>query len=379
MLTFWKLREADATCSSSAAETVYVTVTPAEVPASVMVSTETVGMVTVTVSAGSAEGTSVSAAGILSFTPYETASAASSTTPVSSLGSIETPTGMQRPFTPLNNPFRCRSKLTPPPESPISAGGPLTTYLLTTTITSGYTPQVVETSTYTVIESPSGIDTTPMSPVVTSSTSEPSSQAMSTASFTLTLESTVGTGPVASASSLATAAPSLASTAESEAAPVFTVTLPGGPGSSAAIITITGSGPAAGSPAPSAVTETSSPPVIIITESGPATGSSAPSAVTETSSPSVITETTTLYSGTADVIGAPTSPIVTDVVMTYTVTDPFGAALITMVMTTDLTFTPTYEGVGTSFVTVSTVTAMNTVTVHTPSKFKQSCQFLSMF
>lgn len=62
-----------------------------------MVSTETVGMVTVTVSAGSAEGTSVSAAGVLSFTPYETASAAPSTTLVSSLGSIETPTGMQRP------------------------------------------------------------------------------------------------------------------------------------------------------------------------------------------------------------------------------------------------------------------------------------------
>lgn len=175
---------------------------------------------------------------------------------------------------------------------------------------------------------------------------------MSTASFTLTLESTVRTGPAASAPTPSTTmVPSLTSTTESEAATVFTYTVPGVAGSSAQVITIT--------------------------ESGPAASSSAPSVVTETPNPSVITETTTIYSGTADIEGAPTSPTVTAVVMTYTVTDAYGAALTTMTMTTDLTYTPALAGVGTSFITVSTVTAMNTVTVHTSSKSLSFCHSLN--
>lgn len=103
LLTFSDISEADATCSASATDTVYVTVTPAEAPVSTLISTEAVGMVTVTVSAGSAESTSVSAASILSFTPYESAPAATSASLVSSLGPIETSTGMRhQPHCPLS-------------------------------------------------------------------------------------------------------------------------------------------------------------------------------------------------------------------------------------------------------------------------------------
>ncbi|KAK2610293.1 hypothetical protein N8I77_003739 [Diaporthe amygdali] len=334
-----------ATC---AAETVFITV-GAPAPSIAfgttvmsMISTETVAVSTVTV-----YPESVSSG--FSATPYSVPTAATSGTgpaseseAASGPGSIITTQTFTIPVGPAGSPFTGTVTLTEPcPDSgcgttpSVPAGAPtagpgLTTYFFTTTITSGYSPQVVETSTYTVIE--------------TAPTSS-SSHSMVTASFTLTVGTVTATPtsrsieststPVASAEpppSSATTPPSVTLTAApAPVSPtVFTVTLPGVPGSSAQVITITAATPVTG---------------------GPSTGT-----------PVVITETTTLYSGTTEVPGPPPSPLVTSLVFTYTISEG-SVPIATLTESTDFTYVASAGAVGTSFTTVSTVTTFSTATV----------------
>lgn len=214
----------------------------------------------------------------------------------------------------------------------------VSTFVLTTTITSGYSPQVVETSTYTVIET----------------LSSEVSRSLSTASFTLTLETTLPESAGTPTSTAATVTSIMVSSYEPEvpspavtpstthgSLTVFTITLPGGLGSTPEVITVTATPPPGLSP--------TAPP------------------------PSIVTLTTTVSSGGTEVSLTPPSPVVSDVTMTYVVTDADGLALTTMTMATLFTYTPP-AGVGTSYSTVDTVTDLSTVTVvaSTPG----SCPFI---
>lgn len=223
----------------------------------------------------------------------------------------------------------------------------VSTFLLTTTITSGYTPQVVETSTYTVIEtlgSPAAIaSSSPSSSHSSSTLPESTSRTLSTASYTLTLLTTVPVTTLSAPTSAVTglpagvssygsepSAPALTPSSASPSVTVFTITLPGGLGATPEVITVTATAPAV--------------------------------STSPTPAPSIVTLTTTVSSGSTEISLTPPAPVTTDVVMTYTVLAPDGHALTTMTMTTPYVYTPE-AGVGTSISTVSTVTEDHTVTV----------------
>lgn len=236
---------------------------------------------------------------------------------------------------------------TPGSSAPSAPAALVSTFVLTTTITSGYTPQVVETSTYTVVET----------------LNSGSSQSMSTASFTLTLSTTIPSGtPIGTSTGTPTSTSVVTSAVTSVGTPIsVTTSLPFGfssykPETSPSTMTIS-SAPATRSiftiTLPGGLGST--PEVITVTATA-AAGASPP-----LSSPPIVTMTTTVSSGGTEVSLTPPSPIVSAVTMTYTVTGPGGDALTTMTMSTPYTYTP--AEVGTSYSTVDTATEVSTVTV----------------